>query len=163
MSCQRCVELAGVVPPTDRILDGTSILPALEGKTLSRERPLYWQFNRARADGRVAIRDGDWKLVASLDTPDPKPSGGIPKDEMRLIKTARLTNLRLYNLRSDIAESTDVSAEHSEVFAAMRTTLQQFYGEVQAAAPHWPAWEWPRHESKLIQWPAYWLNRKKTK
>ncbi|HIE98848.1 MAG TPA: arylsulfatase [Planctomycetes bacterium] len=156
-------DLAGIASPTDRVLDGISILPSLNGKTLSRERPLYWQFNRARADAKVAIRDGDWKLVASLDTPDPTPSGGIPANEMQLIKTAGLTNLRLYNLRSDIAETTDVSAEHTEVFTAMSTTLQQFYGEVQAAAPHWPAWKWPRHESKLIQWPAYWLNRKKNK
>ncbi|MCP4788333.1 MAG: sulfatase-like hydrolase/transferase [Fuerstiella sp.] len=156
-------ELAGVAPPTDRIIDGTSMLPALEGRPLSRERPLYWQFNRARADAKVAIRDGDWKLVASLDTPDPTPSGGIAKEEMRLIKTARLSNLRLYNLRSDIAESTDVSAEHTDVFTAMSATLQQLYGEVQTAAPHWPAWEWPRHESTLIQWPEYWLNRKRNK
>jgi arylsulfatase A len=156
-------ELAGTVLPADRILDGTSMLPALEGKTIARRRPLYWQFNRARADAKVAIRDGDWKLVASLDTPEPKPSGGIPADEMQLIKTAGLTNLRLYNLRSDIAESTDVSAAHTEVFTAMSATMRQLYDEVQTAAPHWPAWEWPRHESKLIQWPEYWLNRRKTK
>ena len=111
---------------------------------------MYWQFNRARADAKVAIRDGDWKLVASLDTPDPKPSGGIPAGEMQLIKKAALTNLRLYNLRSDIAEAIDVAADNEAMFIAMSATMRELYREVQSAAPHWAEWEWPRYESKLI-------------
>ncbi|MDG1895700.1 MAG: sulfatase-like hydrolase/transferase [Fuerstiella sp.] len=156
-------ELAGAKLPNDRVLDGTSFLPALEGEKILRQRPLYWQFNRARADAKVAIRDGDWKLVASLNTPDPKPSGGIPAGEMQLIKMAALTNLPLYNLRSDIAEAIDVAADNEAMFIAMSATMRELYREVQSAARHWAKWEWPRYESKLIQWPIYWLNREKNK
>ena len=74
--------------PGDRIVDCTSFLSVFEAKKVSRKRPLYWQFNWARGDAKVAIRDGHWKLVANLGTPDLKPSVGIAADEMHLIRTA---------------------------------------------------------------------------
>ncbi len=70
-------EVAKIPAPTDRVLDGTSILPLFEGQALQRKRPLYWQFNRSRNEPKVAIRDGEWKLLARLDVPTPKPSGSI--------------------------------------------------------------------------------------
>ena len=156
-------ELAGVPIPTDRVLDGTSFLPVLRGQPLKRNKPLYWQFNRAKSDAKVAIRQGDWKLVASLDVPDPQPSGGIPEDEMERIKSAHLKDFQLFNLRDDIAESVDLSKQHPEVLQQYQAKMKSMYAEIQKAAPEWPAWEWPRYESKKIQWPDYWLNRKRSR
>ncbi len=63
----------------------------------------------------------------------------------------QLTSLRLFNLHSGIVESIDGSAENEVVFAVMSAALHLLYGEVQAVASPWPAWEWPRYESMLIQ------------
>jgi hypothetical protein len=43
--------------PTES-LTGPAFCQHWKEKT-SRQRPLYWQFNRVRADAKVAIRDGN--------------------------------------------------------------------------------------------------------
>lgn len=154
-------ELAGVDTPTDRALDGASFLPVLDGASVERSRPLYWQFNRSRGEPKVVIRDGDWKLIARLTTPTPKPSGGITDDEIKTLKSAELTGFELFNLKRDIAEATDVQAEFPDVFERMQSSMQTLYLEVRAEAPVWPVWEWPRYESQRIVWPEYWTRRKK--
>jgi len=143
-------EVAQIPAPTDRVLDGTSILPLLKGETLQRKRPLYWQFNRSRSEPKVAIRDGDWKLLARLDVPSPKPSGSITEQEIKDLKRARLTGFELYHLASDIAETTDRSESEREILERMKRQMQEIYEEVQAEAPVWPAWERVGYEGKII-------------
>ncbi len=40
-------------------LQGKTLLPAFQGRSLRRERPLFWEH-----EGNRAVRDGEWKLVA---------------------------------------------------------------------------------------------------
>lgn len=154
-------EIAGIEPPADRILDGASFLPVLNAMPITRERPLYWQFNRAKSDAKVAIRDGDWKLVAHLTEPGPNRGADITAEEIQRIKSAELTNFELYNLQEDIAESKNLVSLRADVFDRLKPKMESIYAEVKAAAPTWPAWEWPKYESSRIQWPDYWLNRKR--
>ena len=154
-------ELAGVAAPGDRKLDGESFVPVLNGKPIERRQPLYWQFNRSRSEPKVAIRDGQWKLLARLTGPPLKPSGGIAPGEMESMKSADLTGFELYNLDEDIAEQHDVQAAHPEVFARLRQQMQRLYVEIREEGPVWPVWEFARYESQRIKWPDYWLNRKK--
>lgn len=147
--------IADVKTPASVTLDGASFLPVLAGDSVKRSKPLYWQFNRTRGEMKVAIREGNWKLMARLDQPDLKPSGGIEKGEMEYIKSARLTGFELYELSQDIAEATELSAVRPDRFERMKSRMLEMYQEVQDDAPIWPAWEWPRYESERIQWPAY--------
>lgn len=142
--------VAQIPIPTDRVLDGTNILPVLNGKTLKRNKPLYWQFNRARNEPKVVIRDGDWKLLARLNVPTPKPSGGISEQEIDDVKQAKLTGFELYHIKSDIAETTDRSESEQEILEKMKKQMTEIFEEVQAEAPRWPAWEFARHEGKII-------------
>ena len=153
--------IAGIEPPADRVLDGASFLPVFSGQSIVRERPLYWQFNRAKSDAKVAIRDGDWKLVAHLTEPGPNLGADITAEEIQRIKTAELTNFELYNLKEDIAESKDMANQRADVFNELKPKMEAIYSEVKAEAPEWSAWEWPRYESSKIEWPDYWLNRKR--
>ena len=57
-------ELTDTPVPDDRVIDGTSMLPALKGEELAREQPLYWRTHCSNLDCRVALREGDWKIVA---------------------------------------------------------------------------------------------------
>jgi arylsulfatase A len=154
-------EVAGVARPDDRILDGASFTPVFSRKPVTRVKPLYWQFNRAKSDVKVAIRDGDWKLVARLNEPSPNLGADITAEELGQIKTATLANFELYNLAEDIGESRDLAATESEMLASLKEKMTKIYADVQNEAPEWPAWEWPRYESKRIVWPDYWLNRKR--
>lgn len=142
--------VADVPVPTDRVLDGANFLPVLKGEPVSRIKPLYWQFNRARNEPKVAIREGDWKLLARLNLPTPKPSGGISTQEIDDLKRAKLTGFELYYIKDDIAETTDRSESEPKRFEQMKKQMQEIYEEVQAEAPRWPAWEFARYEGKII-------------
>ena len=148
-------EIAGIDPPQDRRLDGASFLPVLDGERIERSQPLYWQFNFAQSDPKVAIRAGDWKLLCGLDIPAYKPGADITAENMRLVKTAEPTDYELYNLKEDIGETTDRSADEPERLEAMMQRLAALYHEVREESPVWPAWEWPRYEGLRIEWPKY--------
>lgn len=142
--------VADIPVPKDRVLDGASILPVFRGEKIKRSKPLYWQFNRSRNEPKVAIRDGNWKLLARLDVPTPKPSGGISTQEIDDLKRAKLTGFELYYIKEDIAETTDRSESEPKRFEQMKKQMQKIYQEVQAEAPRWPAWEFARYEGKII-------------
>jgi arylsulfatase len=65
-----CVDLAGASYPTERNgekikpMEGVSLVPALSGKSLNRQQPLFWEHESNRA-----VRDGKWKLVSKADKP----------------------------------------------------------------------------------------------
>lgn len=156
-------DIAGIEPPTDRVLDGVSFSPLLKGETFDRDRPLYWQFNRAKSDAKVAIRDDNWKLVAYLTEPGPNRGADITPEEIHWNQTAELTKFELYNLNDDIAESIDLADQRPEVLREMRAQMEEIYAEVKKESPSWPAWKWPKYESSRIVWPDYWVNRKRSK
>jgi len=109
---------AGIAPPADRALDGTSLVPLFAGRPLARTKPLYWQYDRAiGGQNQIALRDGDWKLLANAD----------------------LSRFELYNLRSDISEKRDLAASEPERLAALSAKLRQLHAEVKAEGPTWPA------------------------
>lgn len=73
--------------------DGQSFASFLKGQPLTKrslERPLYWEFHED--GGKMALRQGPWKLVAL------QVDGGQPK-------------LELYNLKEDPSETKDLSQE----------------------------------------------------
>jgi arylsulfatase A-like enzyme len=99
---------AGVVPKPEWRLDGVNLIPFLTGRAAGAPHDvLYWRFGE-----QMAIRKGDWKLVRY----DPNVEGG----------KGRATVAKLYNLRDDIGETTDLTAKHPDVVK-----------ELQAA---WDAW-----------------------
>ena len=154
-------ELARTPLPEGRQLDGVSFAPMLQGKTFRRTKPLYWQFNRAKGAAKVALRDGRWKLLATLTQPGPKTGADLTKQEMLAIKTAELKEFELYDLNADIQESKDLSEKEPEVLNRLRHEMQAIYSSVQQEGPIWPDWQWRRYESERIIWPDYWLNRRK--
>jgi arylsulfatase A len=108
--------IAGVEQPAGRVIDGASILPALEGRPVSRKRPLYWQYDKALGGPRVAIREGDWKLLAHRD----------------------LARFELYNLRADVTEKHDLASAEPGRVKQMAEVLAATHREVKAEGPKWP-------------------------
>lgn len=86
-------ELAGL--PTPAAIDGRSLAPTLTGRGRQTQHDtLYWEFHEG--GGRVALRQGDWKVVRYdvLKAPDGP--------------------LALFNLTTDPNETTDLAARHPE-------------------------------------------------
>lgn len=155
--------ITGIAVPQDRAIDGASFLPIFEGRPIVRTTPLYWQFNRASSKPKVAMRIGDWKVLAHLDTPELKPGVDQTEEDMKRFKTAELTTFELYNLRRDTGETTDLAAQEPKRLAEMSARLEKLYHEVREESPVWPAWTWTHYEGKRIEWPSYWTSRKRAK
>ncbi|MCK5920400.1 MAG: sulfatase-like hydrolase/transferase [Methylococcales bacterium] len=153
-------DLAGIEKPKDRKIDGTSIAPLFSGKKIVRETPLYWHFIRASSTVKVAMRKGDWKLVARFAGDPLKPSASITKEEITLNKEAELTGFELFNLTKESNETTVMNEKESSRFELMKSEMLSLYHEVREESPTWPVWEFPRYESKRIEWPVYKAMRK---
>lgn len=105
--------MAGVDPPADRALDGGSILPLFNGKTISRPHPLYWQYDLAIGEPwTIAMRDGAWKLLANTTT----------------------DQFALYNLADDTGERHDLAHVQPERVRAMAETMKKLHAKVAADA-----------------------------
>lgn len=140
--------LAGIQPPGDRVLDGVNLLPILNGQPLQRSTPLYWHFNRASSQPKVALRAGDWKILATLDKPPQGRANDLTEEDERLFKEAELAEFSLYHLRSDIGETTDLSAKEPAKLAELKAMLRSRYHEVRAESPTWPAWQFTPAKAK---------------
>ncbi len=128
---------AGLAAPGD--LDGVSILPALQGKPLRRNRPLYWHYYNALSRPKAALRAGSWKILGIPDRATPRPSGGAfnAAEDMRYIKEAHLAEFELYDLAADPAERNDLAAREPNRKRALAEQLVAVYREIQARCPVW--------------------------
>ena len=129
-------KLAGTTPPSDLGLDGTSFLPALENKPLVREKPLLWIYYNAINERRVAMRDGDWKVLAKLNIP--KATNVTTKTEAA-VKAAVLSDFQIFKITDDIGESKDLSASMPEKLAKLTEKLKVSYQELLDDSHIWKA------------------------
>lgn len=115
------VELSGVEFPSVE-LDGQSFLPLLEDGKFNRDKPLIWAFYDAINERRVAMRKGDWKIMARLDNNgETLPHiHNLYDGNEALVKNAKLTDFVLFNLKDDINESEDLSTQKPEIFEKMK-------------------------------------------
>jgi arylsulfatase len=117
-------ELAGVELPTDRVLDGKSIVPIFRSNGDYRDTTrtfFYYDLDRLRA-----VRNGDWKL--HLVAPKLSVLGhNKPEDE------AAVTQPELYNLRDDLKETTNVAAQHPDIVQR----LEGYANEIRSNLGDW--------------------------
>jgi arylsulfatase A-like enzyme len=114
------VKLAGGTVPTDRKIDGADIAPILLDQSTASARECQYYFD---GDNLQAVRSGAWKLAITpqrenngTNKPNQPPAGNGPFVPV------------LYNLDTDIGETTDVAAAHPDVVAH----LQEFVTKMAA-------------------------------
>lgn len=149
-----------IAVPKDRAIDGASFLPILQNQPIRRSRPLYWQYHFAHSKPKVAMRIGDWKILAQLSGPKPARGADIIAAEQQAIKTSRLTSFELYHLSDDVGERVDLAAKEPKRLKQMASQLRKMHREVCDESPVWPAWKWPRIEGKRIRYPKLTPQRK---
>lgn len=86
--------------PAPANIDGISMLPALLGQPQQNHEYLYWEFFERGFE--QAVRLGDWKGVRH----------GLKRP------------LELYDLKTDLAEKTNVAAQHPDIVARIEAIMQ---------------------------------------
>jgi arylsulfatase A-like enzyme len=108
--CASLAALVGQHPATNTMPDSQNILPALLGESKT-GRDHVVEYN-----GRVALRQGDWKLM-------PADEGLGPRK-----RVADSHALALYNLATDPGETNNVAVEHPEVVKRLSARLEGIRG-----------------------------------
>lgn len=109
------LELAGLPSRHELHLDGESFVPLLKGETRQRSA-MFWHYPHYGNQGGApsgAIRDGDWKLIEWYED----------------------GTLELYNIREDIAETTNLASANQERTTAMHQRLMDWRKETGAVMP----------------------------
>jgi arylsulfatase A len=101
-------ELAGVKPPPDRTLEGTSFAPLLSGKPMVRRTPLYWQYDRASGPWKIALRRGRWKLLAD----------------------AAMKEFALYDVAVDSSEKKNLAAERPDQVKELAQEMARLHKDI---------------------------------
>ncbi|RMD76271.1 MAG: N-acetylgalactosamine 6-sulfate sulfatase (GALNS), partial [Lentisphaerae bacterium] len=112
--------IAGVELPPNFACDGENMLAAFKGEKVIRKKPLFWEYR-----SRLAVRDGEWKLIASLDG----------------------KQLELYRLSVDREERNNLVSKYPEITARLKKMVLEW----KATLPEQPD---PRCVTKSVQQPA---------
>ena len=126
--------LANAKPPTDRQLDGANFMPATRDKPIERDKPLLWVYYLAINDRRVAMRDGDWKILAKLNISKRKLINGRNAEET---KAATLSDFQIFKITEDIGERKDLSKSNPIKLAELTAKLQKQYRELVTDSHVW--------------------------
>ncbi|MFY0686460.1 MAG: sulfatase-like hydrolase/transferase [Cyclobacteriaceae bacterium] len=131
-------ELAGVELP-DVTLDGESVTSLFNNRTFNRTKPLTWGFYNALNEHQVAMRDGDWKILARLrnDTTYVPMINNLYHGNEALVKESDLVDYELYNLKDDRGEANELSESNREEFMRMKRLLQQEYASLLEGSHIW--------------------------
>jgi arylsulfatase A-like enzyme len=124
--------LSGGNLPRNRI-DGKDIYALMNGKPDARSP--YEKFFYYRIDQLRAVRSGDWKLHLPVD-PTIEGWDGVRRGK---------AELALYNLRNDIAETTNVAAQHPDVVKRLTAFAAEARIEI-------GDWEFPATSQRKAGW-----------
>jgi arylsulfatase A len=135
--------LLGLEKPQGVHLDGADLTAVLTGKPteFKRHQPLFWHLQKSRPI--VAIRDGDFSLVADPDYEISKNNmfqeAWIPQ-----VKAGGYTNYRMFNLKKDPSQTTDISKQNPRQLARMKAALLKINASIMA-----DGWNWHLPENDL--------------
>ncbi|MDF1739059.1 MAG: sulfatase-like hydrolase/transferase [Verrucomicrobiales bacterium] len=108
------LDILDIPQPPDRTIDGVSMLPVFEGKSVERSVPLFWRTHVSPAEDRVAMRIGDWKIVGN--------------DTMK--------KFQLFNVQKDWQEKNNLAEVEPEKTAEMKQILFRTWEDIVEEGPN---------------------------
>jgi arylsulfatase A len=121
-------KIVGTVPPQDRVIDGRDITSLMFDPQSGPVREVQLYFH---GSGQLqAIRQREWKLFLSL------PTAGAKKANKKAVEgkkgSGEAGSPALFNLATDVGETTDVAATHPEIVTRLRTLAMEMESEIKA-------------------------------
>lgn len=119
-------------------LDGSDLTPILTGRPeiFRRHQPLFWHLQKSRPI--VAMRDGDYSLVAEPDY-ELSSSNMFVETWIPKIRSGGYTNYQLFNLKKDPNQTTDISADNQKLLGQLKTKLLEINDSIMSDATDWSA------------------------
>jgi arylsulfatase A len=130
-------ELAGVAQPTDRKIDGESFVTLLNNKEFVRKQPLFWFYYNAFSYSTMAMRLGDFIMLARRTGDHYMPGTGFEPVRMPAIKESNPRSYELYNLKDDVGQTRFVQDIYPEVYNEMKSEIDKLFSDVQKESPVW--------------------------
>ena len=130
-------ELAGVPVPSDRSIDGESVVAALLGRPFQRRRAVCWNqpVHECGFVPEMTLRDGDHALVAWFGEKAPEELW------MDWIKTTRPERYELYDLTRDLGQRVNLAEVLPDDVQRLSAELERQWADIQAEAPVWERWK----------------------
>ncbi len=132
-------ELAGVPLPTDRVVDGKSLLPLLKaGKGQHHHEYVYHAWDRffPNPDYRWAISDQKWKMACQVPR-----TGQATRVSVKSTLTSRTpteADWQLFNLQDDFGEKNNVIKQHPEIARRLRQEFLRWFADVTEGVEYQP-------------------------
>ena len=122
--------------PKDRAIDGSDLSALLMGNQdgFKRHQPLFWHLQKSRPI--VAIRDGDFSLVADPDYELSK-SNMFQESWIPIIKSGGYRNFQLFDLSRDPGQTHNLSSQNPELFRKLKTKLLKINQSIMAGGSDW--------------------------
>ena len=102
-------DILGIDPPTDRPIDGTSIMPLLSSEKATRNKTISWAYEIVQGNFnskyQVAISGDQYKVYSIYDN--------------GMVRSAEL-----YDLINDPFETTDISTKYPDIFQSLKDTME---------------------------------------
>lgn len=133
--------IAGAELPGEKQIDGANVIPALtDGEKVDRKTPMLWWLWHARGGYEVAMRHGDYKILATmLPQVDPGAHADAKQPEgwtiMEFIKKAELGRFEMFNLKNDPSETKNLVAEEPERFDTLKKKMIALHAEIREEGP----------------------------
>ena len=124
-------EIADVELEEDQIVDGESLLPLIHDPTAKlKERSLFWHFPiYLQATGRKKDFETHDRLFRT------RPGSVIRSGKWKLHEYFEDGRIELYNLESDVGETTNLTEDHPQVAKRLHAELKNWREETGASIP----------------------------
>jgi arylsulfatase A len=127
-------ELSDISVPGN--IDGISLKEG-GGIPLNRTKPLVWCYYSAINEQRVAMRHGDWKVLARLDSGNLKKLSNVFPGNAEAVKNASLTDIEIYRISKDIGESENLASTNPEKLEELSQKIRAEYDALLSDSPVW--------------------------
>lgn len=131
-------DLAGIGSPSDRQLDGQSVVPVLLGENFKREKPLCWVYYNSLNRASVAMRSGRWKVLAKLDGGKLPKQSNLSEANAERYLSANLTDIEIYDLVEDRSEGNNLANRDSKITKDLTQQLELAYQSIIDDSYVWP-------------------------
>ena len=122
--------------PKDRMIDGSDLSTLLQGEAnkFRRHQPLFWHLQKSRPI--VAMRDGDFSLVANPDY-EISQSNMFQESWIPIIKTGGYKDFQLFDLSKDPGQIENIASENPELLNKLKAKLLKINQSIMADGEDW--------------------------